>query len=370
VKRGLLLLKALSVIIFLSNSVYSDTYTFTQNTPFVFQGATGSSVIFASGMIGNVTDVNITLNGLKVNNFFQGVSEIDVLLVGPQGQKIILLSYVCQFETSPGPFDFTFDGAATGTLPSGISGMSCVSGTYLASDYHDLTPVGYILDTPAPPPPYSTNLADLNNVNPTGNWTLYAAEDEGNEGGTIDSWTITIETDEVPPSCMYEEQFNDGMLTYTAVKPIVQETAGSLVLTPTSKKAYSTSDASFAGIQNGTITAELMFSTNGALIEKGLMLTHWVDKKHLMEIQFNIARKKVIVKQKNGTVRAKAKGNFTFDFDTPYTVAATYTGSVYEVRINNTLVVTLTPVGSIPSGILGFQAVGLTESVNQVCVAP
>jgi hypothetical protein len=169
---------------------------------------------------------------------------------------------------------------------------------------------------------------------------------------------------------MYEENFIDNVLTYSEIKPNVEETGGSLVLTPTSKKAYSTSDASFVGIQNGTITADLKFSSNGGLKEKGFMLTHWVDKKHLMEIQFNVARNKVIVKQKNGTVRAKAKGSFTFAFDTPFTVAATYTGSVYEVRVNNTLVVTLTPVGIIPSGILGFQSVGLTESVNHVCVAP
>jgi subtilisin-like proprotein convertase family protein len=274
VKRGLLILKALSVIIFLSNAVYADTYTFTQTTPFVFQGTTNSSVIFASGMIGNVTDVNITLNGLKVNNPFQGISEIDVLLVGPQGQKIILVSYVCEAFTSPGPFDFTFAASASGALPAGNSGMSCVSGTYLPSDYHDQTVVGYVLGSPAPAPPYSINLADLNNVNPAGNWTLYAAEHEGNEGGTIDSWTLTIETDGVASICMYEENFIDNVLTYSEIKPNVEETGGSLVLTPTSKKAYSTSDASFVGIQNSTITTNLKFSSNSGLKEKGFMLTH------------------------------------------------------------------------------------------------
>jgi hypothetical protein len=90
----------------------------------------------------------------------------------------------------------------------------------------------------------------------------------------------------------------------------------------------------------------------------------------LIEIQFNIARGKVIVKQKEGKVVAKQSGTFAFAFDTTYTVDATYTGIFYDVRINGQLVVTLNLDGTPPPGILGFQAKGLTQSINSVCVQP
>ena len=355
----------------MSISAYSITYTFTQDTPLVF-GNTRSSVISASAMVGSITDVNVTLTGVKVNNFVQGISEHDVLLVGPHGQKIILIGFVCEAFTTPGPITFTLDQSAPNKLPSGHQ-TPCVPGTYKPSDYaHLAPPFTYILDVPpAPPWPYSANLGDLNGTAPNGTWTLFAAEHEGNEGGTIASWTLTIQTDGIPLPCEFEDQFNDGVLTFDELNPHVQETGGSLVLTPASKKAYAVSDDSiFPGIANGAITSEIMFSTSGDPKEKGLMVTHWRGKKNLMEIQFNIKKGKVIVKQKEGSVLAKESGIFDFEFDTNYTVEARYTGTFYEVRINGTLVVTLSPVGTLPVGILGFQARGLTQSMNNVCVRP
>jgi hypothetical protein len=354
-----------------NNSASSDTYTLTQNTPFVFGENTESSVISAGGIIGNITDVDVTLNGVRVNDFLQGISEFDVLLVGPQGQKIILISYVCEAFTSPGPFNFTLDGSAPSALPHGQQ-APCVNGTFRPSDYRDMAfPFTYILEVPpAPSAPYSTDLSEFNGNSANGTWKIFAAEHEGNEGGTIDSWTLTIETDGVAPPCDYEDLFNDNVLTYDELKPSVHETGGHLVLTPSGKKAYTISDSTFAGIQTGTIAAEIRFSTNDKQIEKGWMVTHWTNKKNMMEIQFNVERGKVIVKEKAGSVLAKQKGDFPFAFNTTYTVHVTYTGNVYEVSIDNTVVVTLQPVRALPTGILGFQARGLTESVNQVCVTP
>jgi hypothetical protein len=373
----LLLLLASIVVLFIGEFAFSDTYTLTQNTPLVFNRGTRSSVISASGIVGTITDVNVTLNGLRVNNFLQGISEHDVLLIGPHGQKIILLAYVCEtfHPTSAGPFNFTFDMSASSGLPPGnqFPGV-CVSGTYDPTDFAHLPPhppLVYIFDyPPTPEPPYSKNLANLNGETGNGTWTLYAAEDGGNEGGTIDSWSLSITTDGIPV-CDYEDQFNDGVLTYLQLNPSVQETGGNLVLNPTGKKAYTVSDSSFTGMQNGTFSAQIRFSDTGSGTKpKGLMVTHWVNKKNLMEIQFNVARDKVIVKQKEGTVVAKQNGVFDFDFDTTYNVDATFTGISYDVRINGTLVVSLNTVGSPQPGILGFQAKGLTQSINSVCVSP
>ena len=275
------------------------------------------------------------------------------------------MSYAC--DGTAGPVNFEFDGAAGAGLPSGESGSTCASGTFLPSDHSALVG-GYILDAPAPAPPYSTNLADFNALDANGNWTLYAEEFGGDEGGTIDSWELTIETDAT--GCAYEELFDDGVLTYLQLNPSVTETGGNLVLSPTRKKAYGVSDATFAGMQNGTITTEVMFASGGEPKSKGWIYTHWVDKKNTVEVLIDPVKGRVTIKQRAGVVIQKARGNFAFALDTLYEVAINYDGTDYEVSVDGTSVVTLVPAGTLPSGILGFASRGFDTSVNSICTTP
>jgi hypothetical protein len=441
----------------LVGSAYGATWTFTQNTPFVFDGTTNSNGLLASGVIGNVTDVRVTLTGIQTNTAANGIEDFDVLLVGPQGQKIILFSFVC--NDTNGPVDFKFTKEASGTLPQGDTTL-CTSGTYLPSDFSQAGR-GYILDSPAPAPPYSTDLNTLNGVNPYGEWTLYAEEFQGQQGGTIASWTLEITTEpacnyppyittesladgvegvpynqtlqatggtppyvwfmmagKLPPGlfldyngniygtpdigsantynftilvedhvipecygtkdlsitiglpCLYEELFDDEVLTWVELKPSVTETGGFLVLTPTKKKAYTTSDPVFSGAQTGTTTVEIQFTASTDSNGKASMFTNWVDKKNFVEVQFNIAKGRVQLKQRAGSIVAKAKGDFAFAEDTLYTVIVSFNGISYQVSIDGNVVATLTPSGIIPSGILGFSSRAITTEVNRVCVAP
>ena len=71
--------------------------------------------------------------------------------------------------------------------------MTCVSGTFLPSD-HSILGGDYILDIPpAPLPPYGA-LLDFEGQSANGNWTLFAEERDGDQGGIINSWTLTIIT--------------------------------------------------------------------------------------------------------------------------------------------------------------------------------
>jgi subtilisin-like proprotein convertase family protein len=456
--KRLLLFIVTGIAFVLAGSAYGATYTFTQNTPFIFGGTTSSSVLTVD-VTGNVIDVHVILTGIQTNIPANGIEDFDVLLVGPQGQNIILFSFVC--EDTNGPVDFTFAEEASGTLPQGNTTL-CTSGTYLPSDFSQARG-GYILDSPpAPSPPYYTDLTSLNGADPYGDWTLYAEEFEGQQDGTIASWTLeitiadcsyppyiitesladgaegvpynqtlqiaggtppygcfvdsgnwppgltlsyegtisgtpdvgsastynfTILVDDasgrdcfstrdlsitigLPDGCIYQDLFDDGVLTWTEVKPFVTETGGSLILTPTKKKAYTTSDPVFTGAQTGTTTVEIQFTASTDPKGKVSMYTNWVDKKNFVEIQFNIAKGRVQLKQRAGTVVAKAKGDFTFAEDTLYTVVVSFNGTSYLVSIDGTVVATLTPSGTIPSGILGFSSRAITTEVNRACVAP
>jgi subtilisin-like proprotein convertase family protein len=448
------------IALVLASSAYAATWTFTQNTPFVFDGTTNSSGLFVSGVFGNVSGVHVTLTDIHTNTAANGIQDFEVLLVGPQGQKIILFSFVC--KDTNGPVDFTFAPEASGTLPQGDT-TPCTSGTYLPSDFSQAAG-GYILDSPpAPMPPYSTDLTSLNGEDPYGDWTLYAEEFEGQQGGTIVSWTLEITTvpacdtppyittesladgiegvpysqivesaggtpshaffimsGELPPGltldytgiisgtpdvgsantynftvlvedgvipdcygtkdlsititgpdgCIYEDLFNDDALTWVELKPTVTETGGFLVLTPTKKKAYATSDPVFAGVQTGTTTVEIQFTASTHRKKKASMFTNWFDKKNFVEIQFNIAKGRIQLKQRAGMIVAKAKGDFTFAEDTLYMVVASFNGASYQVSIDGTVVATLTPSGTIPSGKLGFSSRAITTQVNRACVAP
>ena len=81
-------------------------------------GSPYPSSITVSGLTGTVSDVNVTL--ASVNHSIG--QDIDVLLVGPAGQNLVLMSDV----PAPGGFavnsaTLTFDDGAAGTIPNTAS---------------------------------------------------------------------------------------------------------------------------------------------------------------------------------------------------------------------------------------------------------
>ncbi len=112
-----------------------------------------------------ITDVNVTLNGFS-HTFPR---DVDVLLVGPQGQKLLLLSDAGD-DSSIANQNFTFDDAAVGSFPVGA-----VSGTYRPTDVD----IGSIDTFPAPAPsgPYDRSLSTFNLTEANGTWSLFVLDD-------------------------------------------------------------------------------------------------------------------------------------------------------------------------------------------------
>lgn len=165
------------------------------------------STIDASGLTGAIADINVTINGLS-HTF---PDDIDVLLVGPGGLKIILMS------DAGGPHDvtninLTFDDQAGSALPNG---SALASGSFMPTNYtggpNDIFP------GPAPAGPYGSLLSVFNGSDPNGTWSLFVFDDEGLDVGTIASgWSLDFVTAIAEPSTFV--LFGAGLIALAARK--------------------------------------------------------------------------------------------------------------------------------------------------------
>jgi hypothetical protein len=146
------------------------------------------------GLPGKVTDLTARFANMGHNN----TSDIDLLLLGPQGQQAMLMSDACGSALVIN-HSFVFDSAAGAVLPT----ASCVTGRYRPTNYE----VDGNLPAPAPPVPggsilYPTDLFAFKGTDPNGLWRVFAYDDavEGQNGGTGGISGLVIEI-LVPAKC-------------------------------------------------------------------------------------------------------------------------------------------------------------------------
>jgi hypothetical protein len=175
--------------------------TFSSSAPITFDsiikgaGRPYPSTIPVSG-VANIADVNVTLHGLTIG----APTALDVLLVGPEGQGVVLMSDLpggvgtspaC--NTAASNLNLTFDDAAAGRIPDTTA---LTSGTYKPFDND--TPACNVNQTndnypdPGDDPPNGTTLALFNGTNPAGDWSLLVNDARDTNGGSISSWTLDI----------------------------------------------------------------------------------------------------------------------------------------------------------------------------------
>ena len=182
-------------------AVSAATSTFSNTTAIVIPAAGDQgtanpypSTLTVSGMTSTVTDVNVTLT--NINHGFP--NDIDVLLVGPGGQSVILMSDVgWHFDLSN--VTLTLDDAATVSLPVDAA---LTAGTYLptnsSSDIGASCPVD-VFPAPAPAGPSGANLSVFNGTNPNGTWSLFVVDDCFQDSGSFGGgWSLEITVDNPP----------------------------------------------------------------------------------------------------------------------------------------------------------------------------
>jgi subtilisin-like proprotein convertase family protein len=137
-----------------------------------------------SGFPGNVTKAVVTLT----NFTHSSPDDVDMMLVAPNGRRIVLMSDVGG-NTEVGSLNLTFDDAAAAGLPDN---SPLTSGTYKPTDFES----GDVF--PAPAPSGATNGTTLNafyGTAPNGIWKLYVVDDSGENFGNIaGSWSLNLTT--------------------------------------------------------------------------------------------------------------------------------------------------------------------------------
>jgi subtilisin-like proprotein convertase family protein len=143
--------------------------------------------IVKSGIVGKVTDVNVSFTGLS-HTF---PDDLDVLLVGPQGQKVMLMSDACG-SGDINNFLYTFDDEAS--QPQ-TDGGTCFPIGVQPVDYQP----GENLPAPAPAGPYGTSLSVFDMVSPNGTWQLFINDDASADSGyLINPPTVNLTIDPPP----------------------------------------------------------------------------------------------------------------------------------------------------------------------------
>ncbi len=138
------------------------------------------SALAVSGLTGRVKSMTLTLVGLT-HTFSD---DLDILLVGPGGQTVMLMSDVGSSDNPAG--DYTFSDLAVAQITDNALGPP---GTYRPSNVLVETMAG-----PAPGGPYGNLLSVFNGTDPNGTWNLFIADDTVVDSGTLTSWKIDFVT--------------------------------------------------------------------------------------------------------------------------------------------------------------------------------
>ena len=195
-------------------------------------------------------------------------------------------------------------------------------------------------------------------VGGTFNFTITATDSSNDTGSRAYSIQIV--------ACVFCDEFDNGVLDWSYLKPNWNEAGGSLIGTPTGKKAIAVASPLFSGCVNCSV--EAVMRTAGGVANRVWLLAWYFDKKNMVEVMMKEQSDSWVVKQRSGgRVVAKGKGISTIVPDTNYVVRITYNGSQFQLFVDDVLLVTLQD-GASASGTVGFQIKATTGTFGSINV--
>src|SRR4029453_15403193 len=141
-------------------------------------GAPGEDIPLDVGQ--TITKITVTLREFA----HAYPSDVDILLVGPNGQNVLLMSDAGG-DTPVGNLDFMFDDDAGSALPAPL-----VSGLFKPTN----NGAGDAFPAPAPVPSGSTALSPFIGPSPSADWSLFIVDDFPSDGGVLaQGWSLHIQ---------------------------------------------------------------------------------------------------------------------------------------------------------------------------------
>jgi hypothetical protein len=229
------------------------------------------SSITVANVAGAITSVTVTVSGMNHNS----TSDIDMLLVGPGGQNIRLMSDVAGNGDLINT-DLTFDDAAASALPTGNTSLA--SGSYWPTNSNSGGAICGTDTMPAPAPAASSNTTlaaafnGLSGTDVNGDWSLFISDDCFFTGGSISGgWSLSITTN-VPVAV--NDSYSTGYrqtLTVAApgvlgndTNPLADTLSAVLETGPISGTLALAADGSFTYAPNAGFTGDDSFTYRAA----------------------------------------------------------------------------------------------------------
>lgn len=136
-----------------------------------------------------ITRVEVKLSGFSHTS----PHDVDILLVGPRGQRVILMSDAGG-NVSASNINLTFSATGATAIPD-ESALS--TGTYRPANYGSSADGDLNDNFPGPGPGTlfneGANLGVFNETDPNGDWNLYVVDDTSNDPGSISGgWSLSL----------------------------------------------------------------------------------------------------------------------------------------------------------------------------------
>ena len=148
--------------------------------------------IDVAGVGGTISRVSVLLIDVDIGG---NRDELDLALVRPGGQKVMLWSDACGIGGTVADQEFAFDDAFSPMANAG----PCPPGAYAPSNYAGGAPEPDNLSMGGgPTAPFSSALAAFNGGSPNGTWSLYAYSDENGDFFDIGAWALTLQVQPFP----------------------------------------------------------------------------------------------------------------------------------------------------------------------------
>lgn len=210
-------------------------------------------LIVVSGLSGQATKVTATVNGLT----HPGVGDVDLLLVGPGGQRVLLMSDTGGTSQAVSNVNLTFDDAAAGSLPAA---GAIATGTYKPTDVNTGTDS---FPAPAPGGATATTMAAFLPSAPNGTWAFYVVDDTSGDsgaasGGVCLNFTMGSAATTAAVTSSQNPAFNGQSVTFTATVNVTAPGVG----TPTGNVQFRDGAANLGAPVSLNASGQAQFATS------------------------------------------------------------------------------------------------------------